>query len=140
VTVQPSLPALPAGVAPFFWAAGIPVYEGYGMTETAPVLAVNHRHGARLGAVGRVLRRRTAGRRRADRPRHAADPRVGRRPYETEIQRLQGTLAVFTKARRFEFLLDQPSQENGLLTPTQQIHRHEVLRRYGKLAGRMYRQ
>jgi len=40
-------------VAEFFWGAGIEIYEGYGLTETAPVIAVNFPGNARLGSVGR---------------------------------------------------------------------------------------
>jgi long-chain acyl-CoA synthetase len=243
--------ALSADVAQFFWAAGVEVYEGYGMTETSPVLTVNRRGAVRLGTVGlpipgveirtaadgEVLARgpnvmrgywnrpieteqalvggwiRTGDLGTVDAegfltltgrkkeilvlstgknvaPRAVEEsleqspyinrviavgderPAVGvlivpetervlawaaerdiatgdmqtllastevRRLYENEIHRLQGKLATFEKARRFEFLLDEPSEENGLLTPTQKVRRHEVLRRYGQLVDRMYR-
>lgn len=243
--------ALSADIARFFWAAGIPVYEGYGMTETSPVLAVNHRGSTRLGTVGRPLagveiRVAADGEVLARGPNvmsgywnrpidteqsleggwmHTGDlgflddegylhltgrkkeilvlstgknvapraveetlekspfierviavgderPTVGvlivpnfdrvlawaaersmpthdiqavlsssevRRLYEAEIHRLQSKLAAFEKARRFEFLLDQPSEQNGLLTPTQKVRRHEVMRRYGQLVEQMYK-
>ncbi|MEE8137401.1 MAG: AMP-binding protein, partial [Thermoanaerobaculia bacterium] len=42
-------------LAEFFWAAGIEIYEGYGLSETSPVLTVNGRGGVKLGTVGPAI-------------------------------------------------------------------------------------
>jgi len=47
-------PVQPA-ILEFFWGAGIPIYEGYGLTETSPIIALCAQGQMRPGYVGRPV-------------------------------------------------------------------------------------
>ncbi|MEI7595036.1 MAG: long-chain fatty acid--CoA ligase [Bacteroidota bacterium] len=49
--------ALQPRLSKFFWAVGIKIMEGYGLTETSPVIAVNNfeKNGIKFGTVGPII-------------------------------------------------------------------------------------
>jgi long-chain acyl-CoA synthetase len=46
---------LPVALAEFFHGVGLPIIEGYGLTETAPILTVNPAEAPRAGTVGKAV-------------------------------------------------------------------------------------
>ena len=47
--------ALPKEIGMFFGSMGLPILEGYGLTETSPVISVNTPRHSRLGSVGKPI-------------------------------------------------------------------------------------
>jgi len=54
--------ALNPRIMEFFWAMGVPIYEGYGLTETSPILTLNRLGKVRPGYVGPPILKEFEGR------------------------------------------------------------------------------
>lgn len=58
--------ALPSEIGAFFMSAGLNILEGYGLTETSPVMCCNRYGEERMGTVGKVINGVTVGIQRLD--------------------------------------------------------------------------
>jgi len=47
---------LPLETQLFFWSIGLPIYQGYGLTETSPVVSVNTPEENRFGSSGKLIK------------------------------------------------------------------------------------
>lgn len=58
---------------------------------------------------------------------------------EKELNSLQRDLSKYEKARRYAFIVEPFTVENGLMTPTLKVKRKAVLERYAELVDDLYR-
>jgi len=84
--------ALPSSIGEFFLAAGVTIIEGYGLTETAPVLTINPHDDPRFGTVGRVIPGVTIGIQRVS-DRHMVAQLSGS-DYPTDLSSEEGEILV----------------------------------------------
>ena len=84
--------ALPEEIGTFFQAAGVTIIEGYGLTETAPVLTVNPMDAPRYGTVGHILPAVTV----AIQPLDSDEPvgTISGSDYPTSLSTLEGEVLV----------------------------------------------
>jgi len=83
---------LPKKIGEFFQAAGIVIIEGYGLTETAPVLTISPMEAPRFGTVGHVVPGTTIGIQRLDDNRLAG--RVRGDDYPTTVSTAEGEIVA----------------------------------------------
>jgi long-chain acyl-CoA synthetase len=60
--------------------------------------------------------------------------------FAREIERLSGDFKGYERVRCFAFAPEPFSQDNGTLTPSLKLKRHEILRRWGGLLEQLYAQ
>jgi long-chain acyl-CoA synthetase len=61
-----------------------------------------------------------------------------RQLFAREIERLSGEFKGYERVRDFAFAPEPFAQQNGTLTPSLKLKRHEILRRWGKLLEQLY--
>jgi long-chain acyl-CoA synthetase len=61
-----------------------------------------------------------------------------RQQFTREIERFSGEFKGYEKVRAFAFSPEPFTQENGTLTPSLKLKRHEIVRRWGGLLNELY--
>ncbi len=84
--------ALPSEIGNFFMAAGLNILEGYGLTETSPVIAANQLNQERIGTVGKIIPGVTVGIQRLEDNEIVAQ--VSGEDYPTDIYCEEGEIIV----------------------------------------------
>jgi len=84
--------ALPSAIGEFFLAAGVTIIEGYGLTETAPVLTINPYNDPRFGTVGHVIPGVTVGIQRVSDKQLLA--KLSGEDYPTDLSSEEGEILV----------------------------------------------
>lgn len=84
--------ALPPEIGNFFRSSGLTILEGYGLTETSPVISVNPFGKERIGTVGHILNGVTVGIQRVDDGKILAE--VSGESYPTEVSTEAGEIIV----------------------------------------------
>ncbi len=130
----------------FFWACGVPVLEGYGMTETATAATTSTVANHKFGTVGRALPGRRAEDRRGRRDPHQRAEHLRRlpQPRGRELRRRRRRLAAHRRPRldrRGRLPLDHGPQEGhhhhrGRQEPHPRQHRERPQAEPLDLAGR----
>ncbi|HKJ32291.1 MAG TPA: AMP-dependent synthetase/ligase [Balneolales bacterium] len=82
--------ALSPDIGTFFMAAGLRIIEGYGLTETSPVIAANHLGKERIGTVGYVIPGVTIGIQRLEDSKIIAE--LSGEDYPSELSSVEGEI------------------------------------------------
>ncbi len=65
------------------------------------------------------------------------EPKI-RQKFSLEIERLSSGFKGYERVRSFAFVLEAFSQENGTLTPSLKLKRHEIVKRWGAVLENLY--
>src|SRR5204863_85602 len=131
-------------LAEFFWAVGIPIYQGYGLTETSPIVSSNYPEN-RMGSSGKPIPNiQVRGAEDADQGiKFASNTELAAHPWvraliDSEVKRLTVHLAQYETIKRFALLPEDFTFDNGSLTFTLKLKRRVVEQQYATVIESLY--